>query len=104
MGGFLHSPNCLRPLLANVVSSINSATCLPLFPDANELRSRPNWRAFGSKRQSQRRSPNWLPRTAKYTVRYPEAVRSLAEDEAHLFTFYALTRDAAPPYSEHQCH
>jgi len=27
---------------------------------------------------------------AKYTVRYPEAVRSLAEDEGHLFTFYAF--------------
>ena len=27
---------------------------------------------------------------AKYTVRYPEAVRSLAEDEEHLFTFYAF--------------
>jgi putative transposase len=25
---------------------------------------------------------------AKYAVRYPEAVRSLAEDEAHLLTFY----------------
>jgi transposase-like protein len=27
---------------------------------------------------------------AKYTVRYPEAVRSLAEDQEHLFTFYAF--------------
>jgi putative transposase len=27
---------------------------------------------------------------AKYTVRYPEAVRSLAEDEEHLLTFYAF--------------
>src|SRR5436190_11302052 len=27
---------------------------------------------------------------AKYTQRYPEAVRSLAEDEEHLFTFYAF--------------
>src|SRR6266699_2484440 len=27
---------------------------------------------------------------AKYAVRYPEAVRSLAEDEEHLFTFYAF--------------
>src|SRR6266446_578935 len=27
---------------------------------------------------------------AKYTVRYPEAVRSLTEDEEHLFTFYAF--------------
>jgi len=27
---------------------------------------------------------------AKYTVRYPEAVRSLTEDEEHLLTFYAF--------------
>jgi putative transposase len=27
---------------------------------------------------------------AKYAQRYPEAVRSLAEDEEHLLTFYAL--------------
>lgn len=27
---------------------------------------------------------------AKYTQRYPEAVRSLTEDEEHLFTFYAF--------------
>jgi putative transposase len=27
---------------------------------------------------------------AKYALRYPEAVRSLAEDEEHLFTFYAF--------------
>ncbi len=27
---------------------------------------------------------------AKYAVRYPEAVRSLGEDEEHLFTFYAF--------------
>ena len=27
---------------------------------------------------------------AKYAQRYPEAIRSLAEDEEHLLTFYAL--------------
>src|SRR5258708_27895689 len=27
---------------------------------------------------------------AKYAQRYPEAVRSLTEDEEHLFTFYAF--------------
>ena len=29
----------------------------------------------------------------KYTQRYPEAVRSLAEDEEHLLTFYAFPAD-----------
>ncbi|HYU76231.1 MAG TPA: transposase, partial [Ktedonobacteraceae bacterium] len=35
---------------------------------------------------------------AKYAQRYPEAVRSLAEDEEHLLTFYAF------PQSIHQQH
>jgi transposase-like protein len=33
---------------------------------------------------------------AKYTQRYPEAVRSLAEEEEHLLTFYAF-----PPVMHH---
>src|SRR5579859_3115939 len=37
---------------------------------------------------------------AKYARRYPEAVRSLAEDEEHLLTFYALTREHAPTHSD----
>jgi len=41
---------------------------------------------------------------AKYTQRYPEAVRSLTEDEEHLLTFYELTRVPAPAYSDDQCH
>jgi transposase-like protein len=41
---------------------------------------------------------------ARYAVRYPEAVRSLMEDEEHLLTFYALTRDHAPTHSEHERH
>ena len=32
----------------------------------------------------------WRPRTAKYQKRYPEAIRSLCEDEEHLLTFYAF--------------
>src|SRR5215467_10288517 len=41
---------------------------------------------------------------AKYGKRYPEAVRSLTEDEEHLLTFYALTRDDAPAHPNDQCH
>jgi putative transposase len=41
---------------------------------------------------------------ARYAHRYPEAVRSLVEDEEHLLTFYALTRDDAAAHSDHQCH
>lgn len=41
---------------------------------------------------------------AKYGKRYPETVRSLAEDEEHLLTFYALTREDASAHSDHQRH
>jgi putative transposase len=40
---------------------------------------------------------------AKYSKRYPEAVRSLAEDEENTFTFFALTREDASTHSDHQC-
>ncbi len=41
---------------------------------------------------------------AKYQKRYPEAVRSLCEDEEHLLTFYAFRKAHAPLHSQHQCH
>jgi transposase-like protein len=41
---------------------------------------------------------------AKYTQRYPEAVRSLAEDEDHLLTFFSLSRSDASAHSDHQCN
>jgi len=40
---------------------------------------------------------------AKYTVRYPEAVRSLAEDEEHPLSVLRLSADDAPPHSDDQC-
>jgi len=39
---------------------------------------------------------------AKYQKRYPEAVRSLCEDEEHLLTFCLPSGDASL-YSQHQC-
>jgi transposase-like protein len=33
---------------------------------------------------------NFTAFQAKYQKRYPEAIRSLCEDEEHLFTFYAF--------------
>ena len=41
---------------------------------------------------------------AKYQKRYPEAVRSLCEDEEHLLTFSAFRKAHAPLHSQHQCH
>ncbi len=43
------------------------------------------------RRRTRRRPCSTWPRAlAKYQKRYPEAVRSLCEDEEHLLTFYAF--------------
>ncbi len=61
-----------------------------LSPDESAATSRLNSLASGSTRVSRRHGHNWPRALAKYAVRYPEAVRSLAEDEEHLLTFYAF--------------
>src|SRR6266566_4455137 len=58
------------------------------FPGESAVRFKLNSWRFGSNRRNRRHSSNWRPRTAKYGKRYPEAVRSLAEEEEKTFTFY----------------
>src|SRR5262249_46014428 len=58
--------------------------------DESVATSRPNSLVSGGSRQRRKHWLNWPPRTATYGKRYPEAVRSLAEDEEHLLTFYAF--------------
>ncbi len=41
---------------------------------------------------------------AKCSKRYPEAIRSLTEDEEHLLTFYEFPMSRASAYSDDQCH
>src|SRR5215470_6988461 len=88
MGDFRRSLNSVRLPLVNAVWSISSAMCSVPSRDENEVRCKLNWWASGSSRQRRKHWLNWPPRTAKYAVRYPEAVRSLVEDEEHLLTFY----------------
>ncbi len=59
--------------------------------DESVLRSKPNSWASGSNPAKRRPWFNWRRALAKYSKRYPEAVRSLAEDEEHLFTFYQFS-------------
>ena len=44
--------------------------------------------ASGSNRAKRRPWQNWRRALAKYSKRYPEAVRSLSEEEEKTFTFY----------------
>jgi putative transposase len=69
------------------------------FPTVSDRRSEPNWRASGNNQPRNRLSPSWQRALAKYRLRYPEAVRSLSEDEEHLLTFYAF-----PPVMHRYIH
>jgi transposase-like protein len=57
-------------------------------PDESALRLPPNSLAFGSNPANRKPWSNWRRALAKYAKRYPEAVRSLAEEEEKTFTFY----------------
>jgi len=72
---------CLVHKQRNVLNAI---------PIASRKRWRQNWLGFGSKRREKMRCSIWRRALAKYQKRYPEAVRSLLEDEEHLLTFYAF--------------
>ena len=52
------------------------------------MRLLPNSLAFGINQQNRRHCYNWRRALAKYSKRYPEAIRSLAEEEEKTFTFY----------------
>src|SRR6266480_2399291 len=56
--------------------------------DASAPSCRPNSLASGTNGSLQEALTQLTAFKAKYSKRYPEAVRSLAEDEEHLLTFY----------------
>jgi putative transposase len=53
-------------------------------------RSPPNWQASGTNPTCEQAVTELAAFKGKYRERYPEAVRSLCEDEEHLLTFYAF--------------
>ena len=57
---------------------------------ANAVKLPQNWVLSGSNTAKRRPSSNWRRALAKYGKRYPEAVRSLAEEEEKTLTFYAF--------------
>jgi transposase-like protein len=59
-----------------------------LSQDASVATFKLRWSVSGTNPQKRRRWPNWRRALAKYSKRYPEAIRSLVEDEEHLLTFY----------------
>ena len=90
MACWLPSRTCLRQRLVSAVWCISNAMFSMRSPDASAVRFRPNSWQSGSNRQGRRHSSTWRRALAKYGKRYPEAVRSLAEEEEHTLTFYAF--------------
>jgi hypothetical protein len=73
---------------------INSATSSLRSRDESVQPCKLNWWASGSNRISWRLSPNEPRALAKYSKQYPEAVRSLAEEEEKTLTLYELPKAA----------
>jgi putative transposase len=90
MGCWLPSRNCFRPRLGSADRSHKQRNVLNAIP----RRERGQVQAELVGIWEQPTKPEALIQLAsfkaKYTQRYPEAVRSLAEDEEHLLTFYAF--------------
>ena len=103
MGGFLRSRHSLRPLRVLAGESQKRRNVLNAIP----RRERGEVQAELDGIWSQPTKPEAVAQLAifkaKYNKRYPEAVRSLAEDEENTFTFFALTREDASTHSDHQC-
>ena len=60
------------------------------FLNANTNRSPPNEQVSGSNPTCEQALSELAAFKGKYSERYPEAIRSLCEDEGHLLTFYAF--------------
>src|SRR6266496_297750 len=77
-------------LCDNAVWCINSAMSSMPFPIESAKRSPLNSQGSLNWRRKKTHCSIWLRALAKYQKRYPEAIRSLCEDEEHLLTFYAF--------------
>jgi putative transposase len=98
------SLSCLRPLLANADRSHKQRNVLNAIPRRERGDVQAELVGIWEQPTKQEALTQLAAFKAKYSKRYPEAVRSLAEDEEHLLTFYALTREHAPIHSDNQCH
>ena len=79
---------CLQPSLVNAVSCINSAMGQSAIPRRERGEVQAELVGIWEQPTKPQALTHLAAFKAKYTVRYPEAVRSLAEDEEHLLTFY----------------
>ena len=86
----LRSRSCLRPRLANAVSCISNAMCFHAIPRRERGDVQAELVGIWSQPSKQEALTHLAAFKAKYALRYPEALRSLAEDEEHLLTFYAF--------------
>jgi putative transposase len=90
MGCSLLSRTCLQPPLANVGGSHKQHNVLNAVPRRERGDVQVELVGIWEQPTKQEALIHLTAFKAKYAQRYPEAVRSLAEDEEHLLTFYAF--------------
>jgi transposase-like protein len=84
------SQTCLRPPLGSAVWWTSNATCFHAIPRRERSDVQVELVGIWDQPTQQEALIHLAAFKAKYAQRYPEAVRSLAEDEEHLLTFYAF--------------
>ena len=84
----LLSRTCFRPPLANAAWCTNNATCFHAIPRRERSDVQVELVGIWEQPTKQEALIHLAAFKAKYAVRYPEAVRSLAEEEDKTLTFY----------------
>jgi putative transposase len=74
----------------NAARYINSAMCLHAIPHREHKEVSTELSGIFKQEKKEDALLNLAAFKAKYQKRYPEAIRSLSEDEEHLLTFYAF--------------
>src|SRR5712692_5936896 len=82
------SRNCFRPPLVNAERSHKQRNVLSAIPRRERGDVQAELVGIWDQPNKQEAAVQLTAFKAKYSKRYPEAVRSLAEDEEHLLTFY----------------
>src|SRR5260221_13258449 len=104
MGGFLRSENSLRLPFVNAGRSHKQRNVLNAIPRRERGDVQAELVGIWDQPTKQEALTQLAAFKAKYAVRYPEAVRSLAEDEEHPLSVLCISSDAAPAHADDQCH
>ena len=90
MDCWLRSPRCFQRPSASAVWCINSRALTNAIPKREQQEVTTELTGIWKQEKKEDALLNLAAFKAKYRQRYPEAIRSLLEDEEQLLTFYAF--------------